>query len=145
VRLQNLPKWCAFAQGVLYTGLAMDAVVFKGRFKAVCRSFGLSHVLTHPSSRPLVVSETVRLEENSMCILLIQAAFINFPERLPVDMEPERPLDAWSSPVARALVDVAVPRRFAGGTLCKRWLQRVGQIYQPQARERGAVPRALIG
>ena len=68
----------------------------------MCRSFGLSHVLSHPSTRSLVVSEAVRLEENSMCMLLIQAAFIHFPERLPVDMEPERPLDAWSSPVARA-------------------------------------------
>ena len=102
LRLQNLLKWCASTHGVLYTGLAKDAVVFKGRFNAVCRSFGLSHVLSHPSTRPLVVSEAVRLEENSMCMLLIQAAFINFPERLPVDMEPERPLDAWSSPVARA-------------------------------------------
>ena len=103
-RMRDVLKWCASPHGVVYTGQAADAVVFKSRFNAVCRSFGLSHVLMHPASRPpqaVVIPEVVRLEENSMAVLLIQAAFVRFPERLPVDTEPERPLDAWSPPNPR--------------------------------------------
>ena len=101
-KMRDVLKWCASAHGVVYTGLPVDAVVFKSRFNAVCRSFGLAHVLQHPSSRPTVVPEVVRLEENAMMMQLIQAAFVRFPERLPVDVSPERSMDAWSPPTHRA-------------------------------------------
>ena len=88
-QLKSVLKWCASAHNVVFTGLAADAVVFKSRFGAVCKSFDLSHVLLHPSSRRSVVPEQVRLAQNEMMWLLLQAAFVRFPERLPVDPTPE--------------------------------------------------------
>ena len=50
----------------------------------------VTHVLLHPSSRPVVVPEAVRVAQNSMMWLILQSVFARFPERLPVDPSPER-------------------------------------------------------
>ncbi len=37
-----------------------------------------------------------------MVMLIIQAVFVRFPERLPIDLEPERQIDIHSPPISRA-------------------------------------------
>jgi hypothetical protein len=53
-------------------------------------------------AQPLFLRSCAWLEENAMMMQLIQAAFVRFPERLPVDIAPERSMDPWSPPVNRA-------------------------------------------
>jgi hypothetical protein len=96
-QMRELQKYCASTQCPVYEGGAGDAVEFFGRLHFAFASFNLTEMLQPPHQRATELPEAVRVGRNAMAMLLLKAAYVRFPDKLVIDLEPERAVPPFPS------------------------------------------------